>query len=399
VVTRAVRDGVAASAILLGLALSGCVSDDFPPPPSVEPNPDAGAGPTMLASAPGCGTDPGSIDLVVAEGALFWTEKMTGTVNSVPTRGGSKTVIATGQMSPGPLAVDGTSIYWVEAGKKRIMKKALGDAVAPTVLVEPGTATVVIGDENDINALLVTNGILFFGRFTSALKVPTTGGTPSLIGQSPAPDLGQPAAFAIDATHLYQTELFHYAISREALDGTQDGLTGDTGMTRQRWAPDRIAVSQSQLLTDALAVVNGNVIWVNYNVIESKPVGAGEHDPSFQIVSAPNSGTSPPSITGFVVSDDMVFFGESAFNKVNVVAKVPLSAPHPAFTDAGAVDAGAADAGAVDAAVADADAADAGGLATPVIIATDQQSPSQFAADATNIYWRTTDCKIMKLAK
>jgi hypothetical protein len=53
----------------------------------------------------------------------------------------------------------------------------------------------------------------------------------------------------------------------------------------------------------------------------------------------------------------------------------------------------------VDAAVADADAADAGGLATPVIIATDQQSPSQFAADATNIYWRTTDCKIMKLAK
>jgi hypothetical protein len=25
--------------------------------------------------------------------------------------------------------------------------------------------------------------------------------------------------------------------------------------------------------------------------------------------------------------------------------------------------------------------------------------PSQFAADDTNIYWRTADCEIMKLAK
>jgi hypothetical protein len=56
------------------------------------------------------------------------------------------------------------------------------------------------------------------------------------------------------------------------------------------------------------------------------------------------------------------------------------------------------DAAAADAAVVDA-AADAGDLATPVVIATDQQSPSQFAADATNIYWRTADCKIMKLTK
>ncbi len=73
---------------------------------------------------------------------------------------------------------------------------------------------------------------------------------------------------------------------------------------------------------------------------------------------------------------------------------MPLSTPQPTFTDAGAVDAAAADAAVVDAATAD-----AGGLATPVIIATDQQSPSLFAADATNIYWRTGDCKIMKLAK
>jgi hypothetical protein len=163
VVTRAVRNGVAGGAILLGLALSGCVSDDFPEWPSVAPNLDAGAGPTLLASAPGCG----SIDLVVAKGTLFWTEEMTGTVNSVPTLGGAKTVIATGQISPGPLAVDGSSIYWVEGGKKRIMKRALvDDAPPPTVLVEPGTATEVDGYENAINALLVFADTLYFGRYT-----------------------------------------------------------------------------------------------------------------------------------------------------------------------------------------------------------------------------------------
>jgi hypothetical protein len=33
------------------------------------------------------------------------------------------------------------------------------------------------------------------------------------------------------------------------------------------------------------------------------------------------------------------------------------------------------------------------------VIAMNQMNPSQFAADAAAIYWRTADCKIMKLAK
>jgi len=65
---------------------------------------------------------------------------------------------------------------------------------------------------------------------------------------SPTSDMGQPGAFALDATHLYQTELNHQAISRETLDGTQDGLLED-GATRVVLAPDRIAVSQGGLVT------------------------------------------------------------------------------------------------------------------------------------------------------
>ncbi len=56
VVRHAVRDGVVVGVVLLGLALAGCVSDDFPAWPSVDAGHgslDAGAGPTLLVSASG----------------------------------------------------------------------------------------------------------------------------------------------------------------------------------------------------------------------------------------------------------------------------------------------------------------------------------------------------------
>jgi hypothetical protein len=302
----------------------------------------------QLANAPGCG----SINLVVGNDTLYWTESAHGTVNSVPTAGGSTTVIATAQKSPGSIAVDATSVFWVNAGDKTIMKRTLGC----------GTSAVFIAaGENDINALLVDDGTLYFGRHTDALKVPTGGGTATVIGHSPDSDSGKPAAFAIDPTHLYQTEIDHLAVSREALDGSQNGLLED-GVTRQPLAPDRIAVSRGSLVVDAIAVVNGNVIWANGTNIETKPADAGEGVSLSSVASS--AGYNP--ITGFVISDNTIYLGESSDNNVE---KAPLSA---------SVDGGAPEA---------------------TVIATKQMSPSQFAADATNVYWRTADCKIMKLTK
>jgi hypothetical protein len=66
-------------------------------------------------------------------------------------------------------------------------------------------------------------------------------------------------------------------------------------------------------------------------------------------------------VTGFVVSDSNVYFGEGGdSNTIQVV---------PAYDG------------------------------TPRVIATQQLAAGQFAADDTNIYWRTSDCRIMKLAK
>lgn len=330
---------------------------------------DAGAGPTQLVCAPACG----SINFTVANGAVFWTEKATGNVKSVPTAGGRATVLATAQAAPGPIAVEGSSVFWVVGGEKTIMKKDLSGGM-PKVFVAATTVTEVLGGENDIGALLVDQGSLYFGRYTLALRVPTTGGTmPKVIGRSPETDLGKPAAFAIDDAHLYQTESDHSAVTREALDGTQNGLLED-GVTRQPLAPDRIAISQGDLLLDAIAVDNGIVIWANGNNLRGKPVGAGEHE--FFLPLATTSAET--LVTGFVVSDDTVYLGWSPRNQAGVrdegaIMKVPLQAPVPVGED--------------------------GGVPEATTIATEQLGPGQLAADATHIYWRTADCKIMKLAK
>lgn len=306
------------------------------------------AGPVQLVSDPGCG----SINLVVANETVYWTEKAKGTVSSVPVAGGAAAPIATAQAMPGPIAVDQAAVYWGNDGDKTVMKRPL-----PT-----GAAAIFVTANGDVvNALLVDNGTLYVGRGLSAQKVATSGGTPTTIMTSPPDDMGLPGAFALDATHLYQTEINHQAVSRETLDGTQNGLLGD-GTTHVMLAPDRIAVSQGELVLDAISVLSGNVIWADGNSIKSKSGGADEHM-SFTVV-ANDAGFNP--ISGFVVSGGKIYIGESSDNNVEVA---PLSAP--------------GDAGAPSAAV----------------IAMKQMNPSQFAADAANIYWRTADCKIMKLAK
>jgi hypothetical protein len=84
---------------------------------------------------------------------------------------------------------------------------------------------------------------------------------------------------------------------------------------------------------------------------------------SFTVI-ANDAGFNP--ISGFVISGDKIYLGESSDNNVQVV---PLTVPGDA------------------------------GAPNSTVIAMNQMNPSQFAADATNIYWRTADCKVMKLAK
>lgn len=384
-----------AIALLLALPAVACIDDNIPARPViVAPVTDGGdaadgdasgaddggpgddalddggasdGGPVLLATATSCG----EIKLVVSNGTLFWTESGTGMVKSVPTSGGRPTVIAANQMGPGAIAVDDTFVYWVY-GQTMIRRRPLAGG-NETVFVDPPPLPNVSGtnEENHINALLVARKTLFYGRFTYVYRIPTDGTTPQLIASSPMSDMGIAGAFALDPLHLYQVEMGHNAVTRELIDGTQDGLT-ETG-AMEPLAPDRIAVSRSELVTDAIAIDDDYVVWANATGIESKLVDTLEHQGTLSVI-ANSAGFNP--ISGFVISGSFIFLGESSMDAVEVAPLVKGS----------------------------------DNVAPPLaqVIAPNQKDPGQFAADDQNVYWRTvqpnpstgtTNCRIMKLTK
>src|SRR5450432_2350330 len=273
----------------------------------------AGAGgalvpPTVLMSEIGCGP----ARLVVSGGTLYWTSPMLGTVNSIPTGGGARKVIAMAQNLPNALAVDGTSIYWGNDGDRTVMKQALAGGAA-AVLVPAPTDT---DPKNVVNALLIDQTTLYIGRGLDTYKVPTTGGTLVQLSHSPAVDLGYPSAFALDATHLFQTESGHSAISREVLDGTKKGLL-ETGVA-QALAPDRIAVSRSGLVTDAIAISGNYVVWANLSGIEVHDKDKTEKESTLSVIA---NSADYSAITGFVISGDKIYLADSGDDSIQVVGQ------------------------------------------------------------------------------
>jgi hypothetical protein len=266
----------------------------------------------------------------------------------MPTAGGAATVLASGQMSPGAIAADAGAVYWITNRLAIATRPRAGGGVS--VLVAPTMVVEDAGGENDINALLADGTSLYYSRYTAAFKLPVGAVKPTLLGRSPAADLGQPFAFALDGDHLYQTEYFHKAVTRETLDGKQEGLLEDR-MTMAPWAPDRIAVSQGSLLEEAIARWGDSVVWANGPTILRKAVTESEKAPALAVTSTMSGG----DVTGFVVSGDVVYFGEANGNTIQK-ASLPMGAP--------------------------------------VVVAEDQLNPRRFVADADGIYWRTDDCAI-----
>jgi hypothetical protein len=322
-----------------------------------------GATPTELVSAPGCG----NLRLVLSSGTIYYTNHAAGTVSSIAVTGGTPKVIAMGQSKPNPIAVDATTVFWGNDGDKTVMKQTIAAGTASAIL--PASTAADPMNLNFANALLVDGATLYVGRGYDAYKIPTAGGTAVQLSHSPDADLGLPGAFALDPTHLYQVEISHNAVSRETIDGLQNGLL-ETG-TAQALAPDRIAVSRAGLVTDAIAISGQYVVWANLDGIEIHDKDKTEQQSTLSLI-VNSAGFNP--ISGFIISGNKIYYGETSDNNVQVA---PLS-----FT------------------VGDA------GVPEGTVIATKQTNAAEFAADDTNIYFTTITtsdttgvCKIMKLAK
>jgi hypothetical protein len=325
----------------------------------------AGKTPTELVNVVGCG----NLRLVLVGSTIYYTNKTAGTVSSVAVAGGAPKVIAMGQSKPNPIVADATNVYWGNDGDAIVYKQALSGGAAAPILPAPAAAD----PKNVANALLVSGPTLYVGRGVDTYKVPVAGGTPTQLSHSPDLDMGYPGAFALDAgeVHLYQTEMQHNAISRETTDGKQDGLL-ETG-TAQMLAPDRLAVSRAGLVTDAIAVSGQHVLWANLANIEAQDKDMPEAAGGTYSVIATSDGFN--ALSGFVLSGNTIYFGETTANNVQ---SVPLNFNPDPNT----------------------------GPQPSTVIATGLTNPAEFAADDANIYFTTitaTDasgtCKILKLAK
>jgi hypothetical protein len=306
--------------------------------------------PVELAAAPGCG----AAELVLTGGTIVWTERATGTVKrlSTATPGVAPTVVATNQPLPGPITADDATVYWASEGDRTIMRAALaGGAPAPLL-----TALAVV------NGLLASAGTIYYGAGASTYKVAGTGAAaPTTLMTFPVCRTSRPGALALDANYLYQTDFLRQLLSREKLDGTQlvnDPCAADPSTAPQIAAPETITHTQGSLLQDGLTVLGDQIIWADSSNINRRPVAVVTTQTGQTLaVSA-----SANAITGFVISDANIYLGEASASATDPAGNAIELAPlEPG--DAGAT------------------------LAK--VIAKGQPGASQFAADATSIYWAT----------
>jgi hypothetical protein len=344
----------------------------------------------VLSRAPGCGT----ARLAVAGGSVYWTESATGLVRAlaVANPGGAPIPIATGQMAPGPIASDGTAVYWSNAGDKTIVSAPLAaasdggatDAGATDAGATDGGATdggvqPLATAPEVVNGLIAGGGFVYYTSGASTLRVARTGGTPLTLATFSSCRTSPPYALALDTDYVYQTDKVNQYITRVRIDGTQlvTSPCADAGMA-QIAAPETVTHSQGELFLDAIYRAGDEVVWADHTNIYAKVPGT---------VAGREVATSAGEnvVTGFVVTGANVYLAEGADALVgptnDTIQIAPLGTPD-------------------------------GGTDIPpagAIIAVGQHAAASLAADATHVYWTThtpsattgapDDCAIVSLAK
>jgi hypothetical protein len=181
--------------------------------------------------------------LAVDADHVYWSTAA-GSIKRVPKAGGVVQVVSTGKQ-PGPVAVDGASVFWsaVSAGP-------LGEDQVQSAPVTGGTAAVVYDETNNsatppVQDLLLDGPYVYFltpsdfaGYVKRALK--DGSGTPDLLMTGPSPNLsGAGSTLAVDQDYVYAGD---------------DSLAGIMRRRKDLTGAKRAVVSLGASQLDALAV-------------------------------------------------------------------------------------------------------------------------------------------------
>lgn len=213
-----------------------------------------GEAPTQLVMSPDCG----SMRLALAGANLYFAERGSGKVQTLPVGGGNVVTVAALQHKLTEIAVDTSAVYWLTAGdgtagSSKIWKKALPLAAGEPALLKaaPGTA--------DIRAIEVRAGKLYYavGHDVHAMSS-ESGLNDAIVGTATNLDVnppvgepsGEPAGLAVDDALVFWTTASRQGVER---DDVQPGTAGYV----------ELGESQGSLLFQDIASDGSFAYWAN----------------------------------------------------------------------------------------------------------------------------------------
>jgi hypothetical protein len=202
-----------------------------------------------------------------------------GTVSSVPIAGGAVTVLAPGRDKPSSVAVDGTSVYWLDSGSQgssgALCKVPIGGGNVTTLASGLNNPVAVTVDAthayftSSAGTSLGPNGDVYDSAIS---KVPLSGGSVTVLAST---DVYTPSAIAVDATSVYWID----SGDRSSLHGGvfQIPIVGGTVVT----------LDSTQFYGAGLAIDSANVYFTTTRGLSKvSKLGGG----TFPIAALPNEG-------------------------------------------------------------------------------------------------------------
>ncbi len=317
-------------------------------------NCDTRCEPTQACNAGTCGATPvvlvpaasgcGSLHLALADGSLFWTDELHGTVQSVSTAGGAPVSLASAENAPTLIAANGTSVYWLATGDKTIMKASTAG----------NDAQALISSASEIHGFTLSadGNTLYFSTETLINSISTTpGGDLTEVGHE---DTGIPQALAVEGDLVVYPADINGDVDVMIMSDNPAVCASEDSMTATNENCARIGRSQGELNFESIFLVDGEAYWVNQtNVLTSSAV-----TPTGSNNTVASTDGDAEKLLAFSVGNGFVFFADD----LGLVYQAPLM---------------------IDAEVTQ--------------LARAQMGITSIVADTAAVYFATSDCAIMSL--
>jgi hypothetical protein len=281
-----------------------------------------GADPTVLVPAiAGCT----GVTLAINGTSVFYADEAHGTINKV---GGTAAVVS-GEMGPTLLASNGANLYWYNKTTKTIRTVPAAGGTAKDVFKNTATPTAMT--QNDVGGFLVSPDAskIYISIGFTVVSAPLTNGvagTTTIIVQE---DHGEPNALALDGTAHIVTPVNKTAdvdapvLNPPTLPAMCGVMLQGQDQVDMTTCP-RLGRSQGQLLYQYIAVVNGRAFWVDGPNLKTEMITA--NGGTFQTVGVTFGQTQVTAITN---TTDTLYLAEDGYIE-KIAAAVNANAKPPA---------------------------------------------------------------------